>query len=169
MRALLGAPYPRDTTPPVISTVSPSHGGTIETTSSTIHAGYSDTVSGIDEATARIWLDGTEVTDSATANESGTGYRASGLAAGSHTAKVAVSDRAGNGTSRSWSFQVVADDSDEVDDEVDGDDNTGESGIPDTENTSQPGTTVVSEVIDNDGVFTEKATAQSEDSRCRLT
>ena len=159
--ALLGKSYPRDTSPPSIFNLLPTSGAAISTTSLTIGASYSDTVSGINQATAKIQLDGTDVTGSATVTASGISYSVAGLASGTHLIRVTVSDRAGNQASQNWSFQMVT---------AGGGGGGGGAPPPSpTPSALPPGTTNVSNVIRSDGVFTQGISAQSQDGKCALT
>lgn len=108
--ALMGKSWPKDTTPPTISNLTPSSGASITDNRPTIRANYADAVSGINKATATLRLDGDDVTTSATVTTSRISYTASGLSTGTHSVTVRVSDKAGNEATRSWSFKVVADD-----------------------------------------------------------
>jgi len=148
--ALMGKSWPKDTTPPTISNLTPSSGTSVSTTSPTINASYSDAVSGIDTATATISVDGTNRTSSATATASGISYAASGLTVGTHLVTVTVSDKAGNEASQSWFFQVVA-----------GGTGGGGGALP-------PGTTSVSDIVTGNGIFIYGTTARSEDGKCLL-
>ena len=105
--ALMGKSWPKDTTSPTISNLTPSSGASTTSTNPTISASYSDAVSGINTATATIRVDGTNRTSSATVTDSGISYAASGLTIGTHSVTVAVSDKTGNEASRSWSFSVA--------------------------------------------------------------
>lgn len=154
--ALLGKSWPKDTLPPAVSNLSPSPGASVSTTNPVVGASYSDTVSGIDETTARILLDGTDLTASATVAASSISYTTAGLTPGTHSVRVAVNDKAGNGASQSWSFRVVAGGG------GGGGGGLGGSGSP-------PGATDVSNVIGSDGIFTQGITAESEDGKCVLT
>ena len=104
--ALMGKSWPKDTTSPTISNLTPSSGTTVRTTSPTISASYSDAVSGINTATATIRVDSTNRTSSGTVTASSISYAASGLTVGTHSVTVTVSDKAGNEATRSWVFQV---------------------------------------------------------------
>ncbi len=105
--ALMGKSWPKDMAPPTISDLTPSSGASVSTSSPTISASYSDATSGIDVSTARMTLDGNNVTASATVTSSSISYTSSGLSIGNHSVTVTVSDKAGNEASRSWSFQMV--------------------------------------------------------------
>lgn len=95
--------------PPTVDSVSPT--GLVGTDSPTVKATYSDTrqgasESGIDTAGVRLFVDGTEVTGSATVTGSDVTYAAGGLSDGRHTARVFVRDQAGHTVSSSWTFRV---------------------------------------------------------------
>ena len=87
---------------PTISSNQPT--GTVQSVDVAISANYSDSGSGIDQATALMKVDGVAV--AATASASGISYQAVGLMAGDHAVYVEVADRFGNISSRSWSFKV---------------------------------------------------------------
>ena len=91
---------------PVISQVSPS--GPINTSSTTITANYTDKSSGINAATASVYLDGgSNHLAGCTVTAESVSCPASGLASGPHTCEVMVMDRAGNQSIASGSFSVV--------------------------------------------------------------
>ena len=94
---------PADTTPPVVSNIAPA--GTISTASATISAYYSDAGSGINSASAQVYLDGSTVSG-CTATASQVSCPVSGLSLGSHSIQVKVKDLAGNQGSGSGSFTV---------------------------------------------------------------
>ncbi len=150
--ALLGKSWPRDTSPPIISNLAPSSGASTTSRSPVVSASYTDAVSGIDEATARIILDGTNVTADASVSDIDITYAASGLDYDTHSVKVIVSDKKGNQASKSWSFQVV-------DDSGGGGGNGGGS----------PGIISVSESVNSSGKFTEEVTGKSEDGKVKIT
>ncbi|MBI4282899.1 MAG: hypothetical protein HY663_00345 [Chloroflexi bacterium] len=154
--ALLGKSSPRDGAPPTISNLTPASGTTVTAASVVIGASYADKTAGINQTTARIQLDGTDVTASATVSTSGISYAATTLAQGSHTARVTVSDKVGNQSSQSWSFQVTAS-------TLGGGGGTPLTPTPDT------GTIDISQVVRGDGVFIQGVTAQSPDSKCTLS
>lgn len=106
--ALMGNSWPKDTTPPVISNLTPASGASTSETSLGISASFSDATSAIDISRVRMVFDGSDVTGSAYVTASGISYAADDLAPGTHHVIVAVSDKAGNETIRNWSFQVEA-------------------------------------------------------------
>ncbi len=158
--ALLGKSYPRDTLPPSISNLTPASGAVVATTSVVISASYTDAISGIDYTAARISLDGSDVTASATVSASNISYTTSVLIAGTHSVTVTVRDRCGNQATQSWSFQVTT---------SSGGGGGGGGGGGTTPTPLPPGTTSVSQAVRSDGVFTQGVTAQSQDSKCVLT
>ncbi len=87
-----------DTTPPVITNVSPADGGTVYTSSITISADYSDEPggSGIDPSTAMIHVDNHMIMSGCTQDSTHISCPKSGLTYGSHKLEVFVSDYAGN-------------------------------------------------------------------------
>ncbi|MDO8736789.1 MAG: NosD domain-containing protein, partial [Thermoleophilia bacterium] len=92
-----------DTTAPVVSSLAPS--GSINTTSSTISASFSDELSGVNAATAAVTLDGSSVSG-CTATASGVNCPVSGLAEGNHSLSVSVQDNSSNTGSASGTFRV---------------------------------------------------------------
>ena len=155
--ALLGGSWPEDATAPTISSLNPSSGDSITSTSPEISASYSDVTSGIDASTATMKLDGINVTTSATVTSSDISYTASSLTIGTHSVTVTVSDKKGNQASRSWSFSVTTDDGGSS-----GGGGGGGGG-------GAAGLTSVTDSITEQGRFTEKVTAKSEDRKVELT
>ncbi|MHB8859656.1 MAG: NosD domain-containing protein, partial [Thermoleophilia bacterium] len=92
-----------DTTAPVVSGLAPS--GSVNSTSTTITANFSDDLSGINAGTAAATLDGGAVSG-CTATATGINCAVSGLAQGNHNITVSVSDNSGNAGSASGSFNV---------------------------------------------------------------
>jgi len=150
--ALLGGSWPEDATPPVISGLEPYAGESITSTSTVVSASYTDAVSGIDETTARIILDGIDVTDDASVTDIDITYAASGLDEDTHSVKVIVSDKKGNQASKSWSFDVE-------------DDGGGGGGGGD----GAAGIISVSDAVNSSGKFTREVTGQSEDGKVEIT
>ena len=95
-----------DTTGPVVSSLFPADGATLDNAYTRVGAAYSDR-SGINTGLVTLTIDGTNVTSSATVTAGQILYEP-GLAfsGGSHTAVLVVRDQAGNETARSWSFTV---------------------------------------------------------------
>jgi len=153
--ALLGESWPEDTTAPAISSLAPSSGASTTSTKPAIRASYSDATSGIDTSTARMSLDGNNVTASATVTSSGISYTPASLSIGTHSVTVTVSDKSGNQASRSWSFSVVA--SSEGSDTGGGGGGGGAAGI-----------TPVLNSTTQQGRFTEDVTAKSDDRKVEL-
>jgi len=164
--ALLGKSYPRDTSSPTISSITPASGATVASTSVVISASYSDKTAGINQTTARIQLDGIDVTASATVSASNISYTASTLTSGTHSVTVTVRDRCGNQASRSWSFQVTASGGS-------GGGGGGGGGATPTPTPTPtplpPGTINVSQAVRSDGVFTQGVSGQSQDGKCILS
>ncbi len=154
--ALLGKPYPRDNIKPVISGFSPSSGGSVTGTAVTIGASYTDATSGINPATAKIWLDNADVTAGAVVTNSTISYAAT-VAAGIHTARVSVKDKMNNEANQSWSFTL--NDATIV---------SGGGSGPATTATPLPGTTSFMGVVNSTGVFLQGAVARSDDAVCVL-
>lgn len=102
-------PYQVDNTPPTISSPAPS--AYTNRTAPLVSFKAQDGLSGVNPSTATLSLDGT--TEPLTATPDGPAEvfsysvpTSARLGAGSHVVTVAVSDRAGNSTSYSWTFQV---------------------------------------------------------------
>lgn len=95
-----------DTTPPQISKLSPADGSILGNAKPTILAEFSDNISGIDTSTAKITLDGLEVTTLAQIASTGFSYTPdTDLSDGSHNVTGDVKDKAGNpATQVKWSF-----------------------------------------------------------------
>ena len=87
--------YMIDNEPPVIDSLAPASGTHVENNSPLISAAWSDYGSGIDPGSARLLLDGKDVTAGATTDGNGLTYQAGGLAQGSHTISLYVKDRVG--------------------------------------------------------------------------
>jgi len=97
-----------DTTPPMISILSPADGALINTASPRISATVTD-ASGIDTASIVMTVDGASVAhtyDSATGLVSYDVPATEPLAEGLHTVALDVSDTVGNPATASWSFTV---------------------------------------------------------------
>ena len=113
-RADTSSPNPRDkiwsesdTTPPSIFGPLPLPNANVSS-ERTISARFSDSGSGVDPASARMLVDGTDVTATAKVTSQGITLRpAKALAKGPHRVAVSVADRAGNLSSRLvWQFGV---------------------------------------------------------------
>lgn len=94
-----------DSTPPVISNVEPADGSLLNTSFPRISAQYSDEFrgTGIDATTARLILDGINITSSSSVSDTGISYTPSApLAEGEHEGTITVSDRAHNQASLTW-------------------------------------------------------------------
>lgn len=157
--ALLGKPYPKDLVAPVLSGLTPSSGARVSVSNPAVSAGYTDAVSGINTGTARLWLDGSNVTSGATVTATGLSYTANGLSAGTHTARADVSDKVGNPASTTWTFNVVLADT------------TGGGGAAPPAATSIPlpaGTTSLSGIINSNGLLLQGTVARSDDALCTL-
>jgi len=94
-----------DTIPPSIKISSPQDGSTVNSTKPAITVEYSDALSGIDASTARIAVDGLDVTDKAMiTNNSVTYTPETALKDGAHTVTASVLDKAGNISTATISF-----------------------------------------------------------------
>jgi hypothetical protein len=94
-----------DTTPPAISNLTPADGSLLASGTPAISASFSDDLSGVDSASVRFLLDGTDQTGAAQVSAAGFSFTpATPLADGSHTAALSVRDLARNLAQASWSF-----------------------------------------------------------------
>ncbi|MHB8845762.1 MAG: Ig-like domain-containing protein [Nitrospirota bacterium] len=96
-----------DTVPPVISIQEPSNGSLLNVATPQIAANYADETGGmgIDPATVRLTVDGTDVTSSSSVSLTGISYTpSSNLPDGAHRVTVSVADRAGNQAGLAWTF-----------------------------------------------------------------
>lgn len=100
----------RDERPPQISDLFPGNGERISERGRTrISVRLSDEGgSGIDPASARLRLQGRDVTGDARVTDDELNFRAE-LEPGRYTAEVTVRDRAGNSSTKAWTFDVVND------------------------------------------------------------
>jgi hypothetical protein len=96
--------------PPQIIDIAPTFGQTVNSDRPSIYATYrSPTDVGINPSSARIEVDGLDVTPSSTRTDQFIIYSPSvALGNGQVTVKVTVADNAGNVSSRSWTFTVRA-------------------------------------------------------------
>jgi len=102
-------PVARDDRPPQITDLAPGNGDRItERGRAHIGARLSDEGSGIDPASVRLRLQGRDVTGDARVSGDEVQYRAD-LDPGRYTAELSVRDRAGNSSTKSWTFDVVGD------------------------------------------------------------
>ncbi|MBI3000281.1 MAG: hypothetical protein HYY46_17795, partial [Deltaproteobacteria bacterium] len=95
-----------DITAPLIVNLTPAHGSVVTAARPIISADFSDTNSGVNPASARILLDGTERTEQAIITETNFTLDPFDLSPGEHTVFVSVSDRAGNSASAFSTFTV---------------------------------------------------------------
>jgi hypothetical protein len=97
----------RDTTPPVISGLTPSHGDRVRERGWTeISAKVDDDRSGIDRRSVVLRLNGRDVSSRVRFEGDEVRFR-DDLNAGRHVAELVVRDQAGNTSRRSWSFDVI--------------------------------------------------------------
>ncbi|MHB1325165.1 MAG: Ig-like domain-containing protein [Thermoleophilia bacterium] len=94
---------PKDTTPPSVTNVQPS--STIKTTSASVGAYYSDSGSGIDNASANVYLDNVAIA-TCTRTTTSINCTTQGLAEGIHNITASVKDVAGNLGKGTGSFTV---------------------------------------------------------------
>lgn len=99
--------WSRDEIAPRIDDLEPRHGERVDSTGrTTIGAAFEDAGgSGIDPESVRILLAGRNVTAAARITEDGFRYRED-LPPGRYTAEVTARDRAGNATTKAWTFDV---------------------------------------------------------------
>lgn len=96
----------RDERPPQITDLTPSNGEQVaERRNMRISARIDDEGSGIDADSVRMRLNGRDVTADTRVNENRVVFRDE-LEPGRHTAEVTVRDRAGNATTKAWTFDV---------------------------------------------------------------
>ncbi|MBU4502958.1 MAG: Ig-like domain-containing protein [Nanoarchaeota archaeon] len=97
-----------DITPPEIFNLLPTDGSILANAKATISADFTDESSGIDTATAKITLNGVDITTSTQITLTGFTYTpAADLSDGEHTVTVDVKDKAGNSASQAqWSFII---------------------------------------------------------------
>lgn len=98
----------RDKRSPQITELTPANGkNTTERGRERVGARLADDGSGIDADSARLSLNGRDVTADARVSEDEIRYRGN-LEPGPYTAQVSVRDKAGNRTTTTWHFQVAA-------------------------------------------------------------
>jgi hypothetical protein len=99
----------RDERAPLISDMTPGNGDRItERNNTRISAHFSDEGSGIDPQSVRLRLNGRDVTADARVNEDRVVFR-DDLDPGRYTAELTVRDRAGNSSTKAWTFDVAGD------------------------------------------------------------
>jgi len=100
-------PPGRDDRPPLISDMTPANGERVGDRGRTlVSARLQDEGSGVDRDSVRLRIDGREVTDDVRVSSEDVRYRAD-LPPGRHTAELTVRDRAGNTTTKAWTFDLV--------------------------------------------------------------
>jgi parallel beta-helix repeat protein len=95
-----------DAQAPSVDIISPAGGSCVNSASPVIAASYSDGGAGIDLSRVRVYVDGADVSASASIAASSLSYTPAALAEGEHTALVVVFDNAGNSANVSWTFCV---------------------------------------------------------------
>lgn len=96
----------RDERAPQITDLTPANGERVgERGNTRISARIADEGSGIDPASVRMRLDGRDVTSDTRITDDRAVYR-DDLEAGRHTAELTVRDRAGNTSTKAWTFEV---------------------------------------------------------------
>jgi hypothetical protein len=96
----------RDVTGPVVAHVFPADGARLPETRARIAAGFGDDSAGVDPSSVRLRVDGRDVTGRARITASEVDYTTD-LPRGRHTAELTVRDRAGNSSTRAWTFEVA--------------------------------------------------------------
>lgn len=100
----------RDDRGPQVTDMAPAHGGRVSENGRThIFARLSDDGSGVDPSSVRLRINGDDVTDRARISAGEVHFR-DDLEPGRYTVELTARDRAGNGTRRDWSFDVVDED-----------------------------------------------------------
>ena len=97
-----------DSVPPKVTDLSPARGATVESDLPLIYATASDGGgTGVDPNAARLTLDGADVTGQATVTPAFVSLKpAQPLAAGRHTVRLTLADKAGNSDTTEWAFTV---------------------------------------------------------------
>ena len=96
----------RDSRGPVVEAVSPAEGARVQEHPMRLVARFSDAGSGVDPASVQLRIDGRDVTPAARVSPQELVITGE-LPRGRHTAELSLRDRAGNSSTRSWSFEVV--------------------------------------------------------------
>jgi hypothetical protein len=99
--------FTTDVTPPTLAVTSPS-GPVTAGSQAQIGVAYGDATSGVDLASLRVSLDGTDLTASCAVAAASAACPSPALPPGSHAVAASIRDRAGNAATASLSFQVVA-------------------------------------------------------------
>ena len=95
-----------DTQGPAISLQTPADQAVLPADAiPTISAAFSDTGSGVNISTAKLSIDGTDVTANAVVTPTGLSYTpGAALAEGTHNAQLTIADSSGNSSQASWAF-----------------------------------------------------------------
>lgn len=97
-----------DRTPPSIGDLTPADGATVDDPMPAIGAAIADSLSGVDVASIRLFLDGVDVTAAASVGSEGVAFTpAEPLADGHHAIRLELRDRTGNSADADWGFQVL--------------------------------------------------------------
>lgn len=97
----------RDARGPVIPELWPADGSRTQESPTRIAAKFADQGTGVDTGSVRLRVDGRDVTARTRVTPSEVYYTAD-MERGRHTAELTVRDKAGNSTTRAWSFEVTA-------------------------------------------------------------
>jgi sugar lactone lactonase YvrE len=98
---------PEDTVAPEIGSIKPT--GLLNNARPVTGAGFSDQGSGVNASSVKLLVDGVDITSLATVADSSASYTpGANLTAGTHSARIAVADNAGNIASQEWPFTVQA-------------------------------------------------------------
>ncbi len=101
-------PLAIDTTLPRIENLAPAASQTVDTATPTISADFADTGSGIDASSARLIVNGRDLTGEANVTTERIVYKLIvPLSGGDQSVQLIVSDRAGNKYQLSWHFTVA--------------------------------------------------------------
>ena len=99
--------FTTDITSPVITNVNPADGSTTSNAQPTFSANYNDATSGIDINSAKITLDGTNITSQSTVTATSISFTSTtNLSEGVHTAVFEVNDLAGNSDTAQTDFTI---------------------------------------------------------------
>jgi hypothetical protein len=97
----------RDARGPVVPEVWPVDGSRTQESPTRVAAKFADEGTGVDAGSVRLRVDGRDVT-ARTRVTPGEVYYTADMERGRHTAELTVRDKAGNSTTRAWSFEVAA-------------------------------------------------------------
>jgi hypothetical protein len=95
--------------PEIGADLSPAEGSALPADAlPSIHVSYQDKSGGVDLASARLEIDGQDVSAQSSVSATGISYTpAAALVEGRHTVSLSIADQAGNRSVRTWSFQTA--------------------------------------------------------------